>query len=215
MPELSIEADDALVVVDVQHDFLPGGALAVAEGERIFAPINALLPRFPRVYATRDWHPPDHSSFTQHGGPWPVHCVAGSHGAALDQRLCLSQTARIVEKGVDRKTDGYSGFAATDLAADLRAHGVRRIFVCGLATDYCVKATALDAKAEEFGVVVLADASAAVNLRPTDEDSALEELRRAGVRIANSTELLGQIAMLAAAGAHLEPNEAFDRAVEI
>jgi nicotinamidase/pyrazinamidase len=179
MPELSIEAGDVLVVVDVQHDFLPGGALGVAEGERIFAPINALLPRFPRVYATRDWHPPDHSSFTQHGGPWPVHCVAGSHGAALDQRLRLSQTARIV---------------------DLRAHGVRRIFVCGLATDYCVKATALDAKAEGFGVVVLADASAAVNLRPTDEGSALEELRRAGVRIVNSTELLRQIAMLAAAG---------------
>jgi len=190
MTKLAIERDDALVVVDVQHDFLPGGALAVAEGERIFSPINALLPRFTRVYATRDWHPPDHSSFAQHGGPWPVHCVAGSHGAALDERLDHAQIERIVDKGVDRETDGYSGFAATELALDLCARGVRRIFVCGLATDYCVKATALDAMASGFDVVVLRDASAAVNVRPNDEESALEELRRAGVRIADSAELL-------------------------
>src|ERR1700738_2099309 len=85
--QYEIRPDDALIVVDVQHDFLPGGALAVGEGERIFAPIAALAPRFPRVYATRDWHPNDHTSFAQHGGPWPVHCVAETHGAAFDERL--------------------------------------------------------------------------------------------------------------------------------
>jgi nicotinamidase-related amidase len=190
----AIQPDDALVVVDVQHDFLPGGALGVAEGERIFAPIDALAPRFARVYATRDWHPADHSSFAAQGGPWPVHCVANSHGAAFDPRLDLGKIDVIVDKGVDRETDGYSGFAATSLADDLRAHGVRRVFVCGLATDYCVKATALDALDDGFEAVVIDDASAAVNVDPSDEQFALDELRAAGVSIAHSTELQGAAA---------------------
>jgi nicotinamidase-related amidase len=181
---------DALIVVDVQHDFLPGGALAVAEGERIFAPIAALAPRFPRVYATRDWHPPDHTSFAHHGGPWPVHCVAGTHGAQLDARLDRGTIHATIDKGVDRETDGYSGFVATGLDADLRAHGIRRVFVCGLATDYCVKATALHAREAGFETFVVADASAAVNLRPGDEAAALDELRAAGVRIVSSAEIL-------------------------
>jgi nicotinamidase/pyrazinamidase len=151
-----ISPSDALVIVDVQHDFLPGGALAVAEGDRIFAPINALAPRFSRVYATRDWHPPNHSSFAAQGGPWPVHCVANSHGAG-----------------------------------DLRMNGISRVFVCGLATDYCVKATALDAKEAGFEVVVLRDAAAAVNVQPGDEAQALDELAAHGVDIATSTEVSG------------------------
>jgi nicotinamidase/pyrazinamidase len=186
-----VQADDALIVVDVQHDFLPGGALGVAEGERIFDPIDDLAPRFARVYATRDWHPADHSSFAQHGGPWPVHCVAGSHGAAFDERLDLANVDVVVDKGTDRETDGYSGFAATTLDRDLREHGVRRLFVCGLATDYCVKATALDAKAAGFDVVVLEDAAAAVNVDPGDEVRALDELRSAGVAVARSAEVQG------------------------
>src|SRR5450631_3157611 len=97
---IEIRPDDALVVVDVQHDFLPGGALAVSDGERIFAPINALVPRFARVYATRDWHPADHSSFAAAGGPWPVHCVAESHGAAFDERFDRARVGTIVDKGV-------------------------------------------------------------------------------------------------------------------
>jgi nicotinamidase-related amidase len=189
-----IRPDDALVVVDVQHDFLPGGALGVAEGERIFAPIDALAPRFARVYATRDWHPADHSSFAAQGGPWPVHCVANSRGAAFDSRLDLGKVDVIVDKGIDRATDGYSGFAATSLADDLRAHGVRRVFVCGLATDYCVKATALDALDDGFEAVVIDDASAAVNVDPGDEQFALDELRAAGVGIAHSTDLQGAAA---------------------
>ncbi len=193
MSTYDIRADDALVVVDVQHDFLPGGALGVAQGERIFAPINALAPRFARVYATRDWHPADHSSFAEQGegGPWPVHCVANTHGAAFDPRLDLAQVDAVIDKGVDRATDGYSGFAATRLAENLRAHGVRRVFVCGLATDYCVKATALDAHDAGFDVVVLEDAAAAVNVEPGDEARALAELRARGVAVARSDELVG------------------------
>ena len=190
---IAIAPDDALIVVDVQHDFLPGGALAVAAGERIFAPIDALAPRFRRVYATRDWHPADHTSYAQHGGPWPVHCVADSHGAAFDARLDLGKIDQVVNKGTDRETDGYSGFAATTLADDLRAHDVGRVFVCGLATDYCVKATALDAHAAGFETVVIADASAAVDVTPGDEERALEELRAAGVAVVNSEDITGSV----------------------
>jgi nicotinamidase/pyrazinamidase len=188
---VAVQPDDALIVVDVQHDFLPGGALAVASGERIFAPIGALAPRFARVYATRDWHPNDHSSYAAQGGPWPVHCVAGTHGAAFDRRLDLTQVDAVIDKGVERETDGYSGFAATALAEDLRAHGVRRVFVCGLATDYCVKATALDARAAGFAVAVVEDASAAVDVAPGDEERALDELRAAGVAVMRSEEISG------------------------
>jgi nicotinamidase/pyrazinamidase len=193
MTTYDIRPDDALVVVDVQHDFLPGGALGVAQGERIFAPINALAPRFARVYATRDWHPADHSSFAEQGegGPWPVHCVANTHGAAFDSRLDLAQVDVVIDKGTDRATDGYSGFAATTLQDDLRAHGVRRVFVCGLATDYCVKATALDARDAGFEVVVLEDAAAPVEVNPGDEARALAELRAHGVGVARSDELSG------------------------
>ena len=186
-----LHPDDALVVVDVQHDFLPGGALAVAEGERIFDPINKLAPRFARVYATRDWHPADHSSFEQQGGPWPAHCVAGTYGALFDHRLPREYVDVVVDKGTDRETDGYSGFAATILADDLRRNGIHRVFVCGLATDYCVKATALDAKREGFEAVVVEDAAAAVNVNPGDEKRALQELRDAGVAVARSSELVG------------------------
>ncbi|MDB5072489.1 MAG: isochorismatase hydrolase [Candidatus Eremiobacteraeota bacterium] len=186
-----IRPGDALVIVDVQHDFLPGGALGVAEGERIFDPIDALAPRFARVYATRDWHPADHSSYAQYGGPWPVHCVAGTHGAAFHPRLRLENVDRVVDKGIDRETDGYSAFAATDLADDLRAHGVRRLFVVGLATDYCVKASALDARAAGFDVVVIEDASAAVNVDPGDEARALDEIRAAGAAVARTADVTG------------------------
>lgn len=188
---VGVRPDDALIVVDVQHDFLPGGALAVATGERIFPPIDALAPRFGRVYATRDWHPADHSSYAQHGGPWPVHCVAESHGAAFDTRLDLGKVDTIVSKGIVRDTDGYSGFAATGLADDLRSHHIGRVFVCGLATDYCVKHTALDARAAGFETFVIADASAPVNVHPDDEAKALEELRAAGIAIVTSEEISG------------------------
>jgi nicotinamidase/pyrazinamidase len=189
--QYELRPDDALIVVDVQHDFLPGGALGVAEGERIFDPIDELAPRFARVYATRDWHPADHSSYAEYGGPWPVHCVAGTHGAAFDPRLDLDHVDVVIDKGTDRDTDGYSGFAATSLESDLREHGVKRVFVCGLATDYCVKATALDARAAGFDVVVIEDAAAAVNVDPADEERALRAVRDAGAAVARSGEITG------------------------
>lgn len=191
MTSYDVRDDDALVIVDVQHDFLPGGTLGVAQGERILDPIDALASRFARVYATRDWHPPDHSSFAPQGGPWPIHCVAGSHGAAFHPRLPLDRVDLVVDKGIDVPTDGYSGFAATVLEDDLRAHRVHRVFVCGLATDYCVKATALDAQRAGFETVVIEDASAAVDVQPGDEARALDELRAAGVAIARSSDVAG------------------------
>jgi nicotinamidase-related amidase len=186
-----IQPDDALIVVDLQHDFLTGGALGVDGAERIIEPINALASRFMRVYATRDWHPADHSSFTQYGGPWPVHCVAGTHGAAFHPALHLSNIDRILDKGTDRTVDGYSAFAETGLADDLRAHGVRRVFVCGLVTDYCVKASALDARTAGFDAVVIEDAAAAVNVDPGDEVRALDAIREAGAAVARSFEITG------------------------
>jgi nicotinamidase/pyrazinamidase len=188
---VTVGPDDALVVVDVQHDFLPGGALAVANGERIFAPIDDLAPRFRRVYATRDWHPLDHSSYKHFGGPWPVHCVAGTRGAAFDARLDQKNIDCGIDKGVARETDGYSAFAATSLASDLRMHGVKRVFICGLATDYCVKATAFDAHAAGFSTIVIEDASAAVNVQPDDEMRALEDLRAAGIDVIQSEDITG------------------------
>jgi nicotinamidase/pyrazinamidase len=188
---IEIRPDDALVVVDVQHDFLPGGALAVADGERIFEPLNELVPRFRRVYATRDWHPANHSSFAAAGGPWPVHCVADTYGAAFDERFDRRGVDVVIDKGTAVETDGYSGFAGTSLERDLNENGVKRVFVAGLATDYCVKATALDAKAAGFEVVVLSDASAAVNVAPGDEKRALEELPEAGVAVTTTASVNG------------------------
>jgi len=182
---------DALIVVDPQNDFLPGGSLAVADGNRIFEPINALMSRFRRVYATRDWHPRDHRFFAEFGGPWPLHCLADTPGAAFSPRLEAAAVDVVVSKGTDPQTDGYSGFAATDLANDLREHGIKRVFVCGLATDYCVKATALDAKRLGFDVIVITDAIAAVNLKASDEASALAELRAAGILLFPSVEITG------------------------
>ncbi|MCL5258626.1 MAG: nicotinamidase [Vulcanimicrobiaceae bacterium] len=185
----AIRPTDALVVVDPQNDFLPGGALPVGEGERIFEPVGRVMPLFAHVFATRDWHPPHHSSFQAQGGPWPEHCVAGSHGAAFSPLLPLDRIGEIVDKGTDPATDGYSGFAGTDLAARLRARGVDRVFICGLATDYCVKETAIAAAGHGFATVVLTDAIAAVNAQPGDEAAALQAMETAGARFATSADL--------------------------
>jgi nicotinamidase/pyrazinamidase len=187
----TIAPHDALIVVDVQCDFMPGGALGVSDGHRILEPINALVPRFGRVYATRDWHPAEHSSFAAAGGPWPVHCVAGTPGAAFHEGFDLGGVDVIIDKGTDVATDGYSAFAGTPLARDLHEHGIRRVFIAGLATDYCVKASALDARAAAFEVIVLEDAAAAVNVEPDDEARALDTLRGAGIAVATSNALSG------------------------
>jgi nicotinamidase/pyrazinamidase len=192
---MKIEPGDALVVVDVQNDFLPGGSLAVAQGDRVIAPINQMMPRFPVVFATRDWHPAEHRFFQRYGGPWPDHCLAGTHGAEFDSRLAKEHIDVVISKGVEPQTDGYSGFAATDLEAQLRRRGVRRVFVCGLATDYCVKATALDARHAGFETFVIGDAIAAVNVDAGDEQRALDEIRRAGIALLDSSQLTATAAV--------------------
>jgi nicotinamidase/pyrazinamidase len=174
---------DALVLVDVQVDFCPGGALPVPEGDRVVPVLTTLLRRAGVLaVATRDWHPADHCSFASRGGPWPVHCVAGTPGAAFHPDLDLGRIEHVItNKATTRDEEAYSGFQGTDLAALLRARGTRRIFVGGLATDYCVKATTLDARKEGFEVFLLTDAIRAVDVQPGDGDRALAEMRAAGV----------------------------------
>jgi nicotinamidase/pyrazinamidase len=176
----------ALVIVDFQNDFTPGGALAVAEGDEIAERLNELAGsgEYDLVVATRDWHPPDHGSFTAQGGTWPEHCVKGTPGAELHPALDRALVDVVVDKGQDPATEGYSGFDATDLAELLRERGVDHVTVTGLATDYCVKNTALDALRGGFGVTVDSTAVRPVELQPGDGQRALEEVRTAGGSIA-------------------------------
>jgi nicotinamidase/pyrazinamidase len=173
---------EALIVVDVQNDFCPGGALAVSEGDEILGEVNRLASEAPLVIATRDWHPPDHGSFAERGGTWPVHCVRESPGAELHPGLRAKLDA-IVDKGQTPDREGYSGFEDTDLEELLREHGVDTVHVVGLALDYCVKVTALEARRRGFEVVVHREATRAVNVQPGDDERAVEELRAAGVSV--------------------------------
>ena len=186
-------ARDALVVVDVQNDFCPGGTLAVPGGDDVAPVLSHYAERFARrgapVFASRDWHPAETKHFAAWGGAWPPHCVQGTRGAAFHPALELPAGTEIVSKGMDPQADAYSAWEAqTDtgksFADALAAHGTRRLFVGGLATDYCVKATALDALRHGFEVFLLEDASRAVDLTPGDGARAVEDLTRAGaVRI--------------------------------
>jgi nicotinamidase/pyrazinamidase len=186
-------AGDALIIVDVQHDFLPGGALAVGSGDAVIEPLNRYAAAFHRralpVFATRDWHPPDHSSFLAQGGPWPPHCIAGTEGAQFAIALTLPEGAEIVSKGNYQRTNGYSAFDDTNLSQRLREQGCTRVFVGGLATDYCVRATAIDALREGFEVVVLQDAVRAVEKHPGDEARALGDIVSLGGKLATFTEV--------------------------
>ncbi|MFN2529114.1 MAG: isochorismatase family protein [Candidatus Baltobacteraceae bacterium] len=191
MVPVKIEPTDALVIVDPQNDFLPGGSLAVAGGNRIFEPINRLMPLFDHVLATRDWHPKDHAYFECNGGIWPFHCLADSQGAEFSPLLDATHIDFVMSKGTDPHTDGYSAFAGTDFAEHLRTRGVKRLFVSGLATDYCVKMTAIEAKHHGFEAFVLTDAIAAVNIKPNDEAKALTDMQGHGVILLRSTDLVG------------------------
>jgi nicotinamidase/pyrazinamidase len=172
--------DDALIVVDVQRDFCPGGSLAVPQGDQVVPVINQLAPRFATVVTTQDTHPADHSSFAEQGGPWPPHCVEGTPGWEFHPDLRVDADFQVF-KGRDRDLDGYTGWTP-ELADFMVKRGVRRVVAVGLAIDYCVKATALDARAAGYAVVVLTDAVRAVNVAPDDGDRALDALRAAGVR---------------------------------
>lgn len=195
-----ISSRDALVIVDVQNDFCPGGALAVPDGDAVVDVLNRYAARFEAagapVFASRDWHPAITRHFQAHGGAWPPHCVQGTRGAELHPRLALPESTEIVSKGQDPEQDAYSAFQGTTasgqpFAAALGARGVTRLFIGGLATDYCVKATALDALKNGFEVVVLEDAVRAVDVTPADGVRALGALRAAGVRLARLADLGG------------------------
>jgi nicotinamidase/pyrazinamidase len=173
----------ALIVVDVQNDFCPGGALAVPDGDAVVAPVNRLASESSFVVATRDWHPADHGSFAEQGGVWPVHCVAGTSGAELHPGIDRALVDVVVDKGQARDREGYSGFEGTELERLLREHDVDTVDVAGLALDYCVKATALDARRAGFGVTVHRSATRAVEVQPGDGERAVEELRAAGVEV--------------------------------
>jgi nicotinamidase/pyrazinamidase len=183
----TLREGDALIVVDVQQDFLPGGHLAVPNGDAVIAVLNRCAGEFGRnhlpVFATRDWHPADHRSFREHGGPWPPHCVAGTPGAEFPSTLILPHGTEVISKGVLPQAEGYSGFEGTRLAQRLRELGCRRVFIGGLATDYCVRATTLDALKEGFEVILMEDAVRSVDVQPGDGARALAELVAHGARL--------------------------------
>lgn len=172
----------ALLIIDVQHDFLPGGALAVADGDAVISVLVDAAARADVVVASRDGHPADHCSFVAHGGLWPVHCVEGTRGAELEERIG-ALSPHVVVKASTADLDAYSAFDGTDLTAFLRSRGVTEVRVGGLATDYCVRATVLDALREGFAVEVLAEGVRAVDVTPGDGARALAELAEAGARI--------------------------------
>jgi nicotinamidase/pyrazinamidase len=177
-------AGDALIVVDTQLDFLPGGRLAVPNGDEVVPVLNDYIAVFEKhglpVYATRDWHPAQHCSFRECGGPWPPHCVADSRGAQFAPDLRLPAGVTVISKATATDADAYSGFDGTDLDHRLRAAGIRRLFVGGLATDYCVLNTVKDALANRYTVYLLRDAVRAVNVKPQDGAEAEAEMRRLG-----------------------------------
>lgn len=186
---MDIEPSDALIVVDVQNDFLPGGALGVPGGDRVIEPINRIIPLFDYIVGTRDWHPQEHPHFADYGGPWPYHCLQETHGAEFAPGLHSQKFHDVHSKGTHPSSHGYDAFESGNLAERLRARGTERVFVCGLATDYCVKATALAAADEGFKTIVLTDAIAAVNVNPNDEAAALDEMAARGVQFAKTTDL--------------------------
>ena len=202
---------NSLIVVDLQHDFCPGGALAVAQGDAVVPVIDRILPAFDCVVATQDWHPANHASFAvNHAGAqvgdvievggvpqvlWPAHCVQNTRGAAFHRQFDTSGLDAVFQKGLDPEIDSYSGFfdnghrRSTGLADYLNGRGIGTVYLCGLATDYCVQATALDALALGFETFVIADACRGVNLQAGDDARALAQIAQAGGKIISSGEI--------------------------
>lgn len=181
---MRLQPGDALVIADIQNDFLPGGALGVRGGDEIVPVVEQYLSRFEAqglpIFLTRDWHPPDHCSFREQGGPWPVHCVAGTPGSLPPAGFRTPPVAVIIYKAIDRTVEAYSAFHETPLHRHLQALGVRRVFVGGLATDYCVLNSVKDARSLGYDVFLLTDAIRAVNVRPDDGRQAEAEMVRLG-----------------------------------
>lgn len=182
-----IGKDSALIVTDVQKDFCPGGNLQVPHGDKIVHVLNKYIRKFEeagaQIYATRDWHPFNHISFKSQSGPWPPHCIQNTEGAEFHKDLEFPKSTIIISKATDPLKEAYSGFDGTNLEDELTQKGVRRVFVGGLATDYCVISTVLDALKLGFETVLLKDAIRGVDVRPNDSERAVEEMKTKGVRI--------------------------------
>lgn len=193
MTNASPAAGDALLIVDVQNDFLPGGSLAVPAGDAVIAPLNAAIDAFVQrslpVIVTRDWHPANHCSFKPQGGIWPPHCIAGSSGAQFGADLRIPGLAIVVSKAMRPEADAYSAFEGTELAWRLQSMGVTRLVVGGLATDYCVLATVTDALALGLRVILLTDAVRAVDVRAGDGLAAIDKMAAGGAQLMTSADL--------------------------
>jgi len=183
----------AFLIVDVQNDFCPGGALPVPEGDKVVPVINDIISvcvgRKMPIFASRDWHPPNHCSFKEQSGPWPAHCVQSTKGAEFHYKLRLPQNYyTLISKATKSDTDSYSAFGGTDLEEQLRETGIKKLFIGGLALDYCVKATALDGNKIGFDVVVFENATRAVNINPDDGWHAKVEMWDTGIKIMDFPE---------------------------
>jgi nicotinamidase/pyrazinamidase len=192
--KIEISDSDALIVVDVQNDFCPGGSMPVADGDQVVPVLNGLMARFSTVVLTRDWHPRDHVSFSAEpqfmDRSWPPHCVAGTSGADFHPPLEVPAGAIVVSKGADRDREAYSGFQGTNLAEDLHRRGIRRVLVGGLATDYCVKATVLDALKSGFTAVLIADAARGVDIPAGTAEQAVKDMAAAGASVVESADII-------------------------
>lgn len=187
----------ALVLVDIQNDFCPGGALPVTDGDKVVGPANELLRYFAEkglpIFLTRDWHPANHSSFNDFGGPWPTHCVAETKGAAFHPGLKVLENAVIISKAVSSDKDAYSGFEGTNLNDLLKQQEVTDLVIIGLATDYCVKSTVLDVLKNGFLVTVIEEGILAVNVNENDGKLAVEEMKQHGARFATLSEVISPL----------------------
>lgn len=180
----------ALIIVDVQNDFCPGGKLAVPKGDEVAPVISRLMPIFLERIFTKDFHPKNHCSFKAQGGDWPEHCVGGTWGAMLyDDMACQNREDLVVLKGRNPHKEAYSGFDETGLEKYLKAKRIGKVYICGLATDYCIKATAFDAKKLGFKTYVIIDACRGVNVKKGDTGRAVREMRNAGIKIVTSKEV--------------------------
>jgi nicotinamidase/pyrazinamidase len=187
-----VAKSDALLITDIQNDFLPGGALPVSGGDQIIPVLNEFARRFKdgdaTVFASKDWHPPNHCSFKQQGGPWPPHCVQETNGAKFSPLLKLPKNAVVVFKAADPMRESYSVFDGTNFAEELKERGIKRFFIGGLATDYCVVNTVLDARKLGYETVVLMDAVRGIDVEPGDVDRAIESMLKAGVEQATTSD---------------------------
>lgn len=189
----ALNRNDALIIVDVQKCFCSGGTIPVPEGDKIVPIVNEYIKKFEdvgaKIFATRDWHPSNHSSFKEYGGEWPPHCVQETEGAEFHPDLKLPQDTSVISVGVDPFLEGYSGFENSDLEHKLKQEGINRVFVCGLATDYCVKHTTLDALDKGFEAVLLMDATKGVDKVPGDVNKAVKEMTKKGAKKATLNDL--------------------------